>query len=291
MRNPIVKKLYTKQELEHKVKQHNKKLEKFQIQNDYRSIASEYYNIGRLFELLKDKEKSEYYYQQVVNEWNMHPDDVFDSLCVSALRALKKPEKALEVVLSHAKGWHPEILAHLYEEIDRKEEAQIIYTGVSYYSYQLSEIRYFFWRPHYLQKASDFREKVHDLKISQIYNQRAIEAWEKMKENFDKPLELIEEAWLYEEVGYIYEKAKEFERAMDYYKKAQSKYKKAYDEDPEAVVDHHIDGDWDEYFGFFAQQIPDFRLIHFRSDGPEENDQRRIKYRILNLEEQMKTKS
>ncbi len=43
-------------------------------------------------------------------------------------------------------------------------------------------------------------------------------------------LDPIEEAWLYEEVGYIYEKAGKFEIAMA----------------------------WNKYLGFFMRQIPDF---------------------------------
>lgn len=294
MRNPIVKQLYTKQELEHKAKEHNKKLEKLQIQNDYRSIASEYYDIGCLFELLNDKEKSKYYYQQVVNVWNSHPDDVFDSVCVSALRALKKPEEALKIVLLHAKGWHPEILAHLYEEMDRKKEAQVIYAGKAYYSYQLSEAcipSWLLWQPHYLQEASDLYEKAQGFKIANLYNQKAVEGWEEVKDNTEN-LELIEKAWLFEEVGYIYERAKKFEMAMDYYEKAKDTYNLAYtNEGLLSTETNEKENDKDRYLGFFAHQIPDFRLIYFRSDNPEENDYRRIKYRMLNLEEQMKTKS
>lgn len=107
-----------------------------------------------------------------------------------------------------------------------------------------------------------------------------------MKDNIERDLELNEEAWLYKEAGYIYEKASNFKTARNYYRKAESTYEDAYIEDP-ATATHQIDGDWNYYSGFFVQQIPDFRLIHFRSDGPEENDYRRIKYRILNLEVQM----
>jgi len=86
----------------------------------------------------------------------------------------------------------------------------------------------------------------------------------------------------------IYEKAGEFDTALEYYKRAEVKYEQAYTEDITSTEVNQVDGDWDDYWGFFVNQIPDFRLIYFRSDGPEENDYRRIKYRILNLKEQMK---
>ena len=75
---------------------------------------------------------------------------------------------------------------------------------------------------------------------------------------------------------------------MDYYRKAQSRYEKAHTEEPHIVGAHQIDGDWNRYFKFFTRQIPDFGFIHFRYEHPEDNDYRRIKYRILNLEKQMK---
>jgi len=46
-----------------------------------------------------------------------------------------------------------------------------------------------------------------------------------MKDNIGRSLHSIEEAWLFEEVGYIYEKAGEFEKALEYYKMAEAKYR------------------------------------------------------------------
>jgi len=287
MENPLFKKLYTNQELQHKIEDYIEKYKQVRTENDYRSAASVCYDLGRLYEILKDKEKSRFYYQKVVDEWNAHPDKVTDHLCVSALRALNKPKKALEVVFLHPQKWMLVVLALLYEERGRKKEAQLIYAGLSYYSYQLSEVRYSFWRPHYLQEASDIWTRIESPDYALKYNQKAVAAWEEIKDNIQRSLALIEEAWLYEEVGYIYEKAGEFETAMDFYQKAQSKYQKAYTKEPTAVGAHQIDGDWNRYFKFFIYQIPDFGFIHFRCEHPGDNDYRRIKYRILNLEEQM----
>ena len=105
-----------------------------------------------------------------------------------------------------------------------------------------------------------------------------------MKDNIERSLHPIEEAWLYEEVGYIYEKAGNLRTALEYYREAESKYKQAYIEDADSTEANQLDGDWDDYWGFFVHQIPDFRLIYFCLDGSEENDYRRIKCRILSLE-------
>jgi len=234
-----------------------------QSKNDYRLMAFECYDIARFFELLEDKERSDYYYQEIVDGWKAYPGEVFDHLCVSALKALNRPEEALEVVLEHPERWSPITLAGIYNKLGRTREAQLIYAGLSYYSYRTSEVRHLFWRPHYLQEAADLCEKGQDFRNVHMYNQKAVAAWEEAKNNMQEQIKLIEEAWLYEEVAYIYEKA--------------------------AVFVHQIDGDWDKYYGFFAYQIPDFRLIFFRSDIPEKNDCRRMKYRFLNLEEQMKS--
>ena len=263
MKNPILKKLYTEEELHCKIEQHMARYKRWQSKNDYRLMAFECYDIARFFELLEDKERSDYYYQEIVDGWKAYPGEVFDHLCVSALKALNRPEEALEVVLEHPERWSPITLAGIYNKLGRTREAQLIYAGLSYYSYRTSEVRHLFWRPHYLQEAADLCEKGQDFRNVHMYNQKAVAAWEEAKNNMQEQIKLIEEAWLYEEVAYIYEKA--------------------------AVFVHQIDGDWDKYYGFFAYQIPDFRLIFFRSDIPEKNDCRRMKYRFLNLEEQMKS--
>ncbi len=289
MKNPILEKLYTQEELQSKVCEYITKYEQFQKKKDYRSLASSCYDIGRLFELLKDKEKSNYYYEKIVDEWNAHPEKIPYHICVSALEALERPEEAFKIVLTHARSWDLGGLASFYEELGRIKEARLLYAGMAAYSFALSNA-YSFWRPHYLREAADLREKAQHFEIVQIYSQEAIKAWGEVENNVKKSLHPIEEAWLYEEVGYIYEKAKSLEKARNYYERAKSRYEEAYIKDPASVFTHQIDGDWDDYLGFFAKQIPDFRLIFFRSDGPEENDYRRIKYRILNLEEQMKEK-
>jgi tetratricopeptide (TPR) repeat protein len=285
MKSSILSILYTQKELKCKVDEYIERYEQVRSSKDYQSMASRCYDIGRLFELLKDKEKSGYYYQKVVDDWNSYPDKIPYYLCVNALKALNKPEEAFKIVLAHAKSWDLKDLARFYEELGRVEEARLLYSGLATHALMLSRFCSF-WQPHYLQQAADLREKAQDFEMVQLYNQRAVDAWEKMKDTIERPLVPIEEAWLFEEMGYIYEKAEKLETAMEYYNKAKSKYELAYIEDLTSTGAHQVDGDWDYYLRFFAKQIPDFRLIFFRLDGPEENDYRRIRFRILNLKEQ-----
>ncbi|MGD2249794.1 MAG: hypothetical protein PVF58_15405 [Candidatus Methanofastidiosia archaeon] len=289
--NPVIKNLYTRDELQQKISKHLQDYEEYKSKNHYYLMVFTYSEIAQFYELLGNKKKRNLYYEKIIDMWHDHPGKFTESECVGALRALKRSEEALQIVLSNPKGWGVETLARLYEEVGRKAEAIVIYSSLAIYSFEFSEAYYPFWQPHYLQEASDIWTRAESPDYVSKYNQRAVKAWEDLKGNIQKSLALIEEAWLYEEVGYIYEKAKEFEMAMEYYEKAQSKYKKAHTEEPHIVGAHQIDGDWDIYFGFFIYQIPDFGFIHFRFEYPEKNDYRRIKYRILNLEEQMKTKS
>ena len=286
--NPVIEELYAREEIQDRINKYMKKYKEYKRKNDYSSMISECNNIAIFLEILGNNEKSKYYYQKIADECHAHLREVPHHSCISALEVLQRPEEALKIVLSNPRMWNIETLAHLYEKVDRKAEAIVLYSGLANHSLELSEAYYPFWRPYYLQDTANLREKAQDPIKVRIYNKKAVEAWAKIESNIDKPLESIEEAWLYEEVGHIYEKAERLETAMKYYERAKSKYEQAHTEDPTAVAAHHFDGDWNDYFGFFVHQIPDFRLIYFRSDSMEENDYRRIKYRILNLEELMK---
>lgn len=285
--NPIIKNLYTREEIQDRIKNYMERCEKSKSKNDYSSMISEYNNIAIFFEILGNKEKSNYYYQKIIDEWYAHLKGVPHHSCINALEMLQMHEEALKIVLSNPRMWDIEILTRLYEEMGRKAEAIVIYSSLATYSFRFSEAYYPFWQPHYLQEASDIWTRMDSPDHALKYNQKAVAAWEHLKDNIQRSLSLIEEAWLYEEVGYIYEKTGKFETAMDYYQKAQSKYEKAHTEEPHVVGAHQIDGDWNRYFKFFIRQIPDFGLIHFRYEHPEDNDYRRMKYRILNLKDQM----
>lgn len=288
MKNDIIKKLYTKKELEYKIDQYKEKLRKFKAKKDYQIIAPIYYDLGCLYEILKKEEASKDCYQKIVDKWNAYPDEVPYHICVNALELLERPYEALQIVLTYPRNWNLRTLAHFYEQLGRKKEAILLFAGLSYYFYKLSEAYYPFWQPHYLQEGADLCERAGLFERSRIYTQGAVVSWDQMKNNIGKPLHFIEKAWLYEEIGYIYERFGKLETAMEYYRKTKIEYKEAYTKDIKSTEANQINGDWGEYWEFFTQQISDIRLIHFYFDSSEENDYRRIKYRILNLEEQMK---
>ena len=75
-----------------------------------------------------------------------------------------------------------------------------------------------------------------------VYNQKAVEAWERIGIE-EESLVSIEEAWVHEEVGYIYQKADNSETAMDFYKKAWAYYREAYTIDVTATETNQVDGD------------------------------------------------
>jgi len=290
--NPLIKKLYTREELEGKIEKYMKEYEKHESKNEYKYMAFACSDIARFYEILEDKKKSNYYYEKIVETWRAHPGKFVDSECVGALRRLQRPEEALKIVLSNPKSWGVETLAHLYEDVGRTEEAIIIYSSLASCSWELHRVCSPFWRPHYLREAADLHEKAQKFDKVREYNKKTVEAWEKIKDNVDRNLYPIEEAWLYEEVGYIYEKVGKFETATEYYQKARSKYEQAYTDEYLASTKTNIVeyfGDWwNKYYKFFIRQIPDFRLIYFLYEYCKENDYRRITYRVLNLKELMK---
>ncbi len=122
------------------------------------------------------------------------------------------------------------------------------------------------------------------------YNQKALEEWERTENNLQEKLYPIEEAWLYEGVGYIYEKAGRLEKALEYYRKSEEKYGQADQEEYlTSTIAHIFDGDWDFFYGkYFDMQIQEKEIMRLRYEDPMKSQFRRIKYRILLLEEKMK---
>lgn len=100
----------------------------------------------------------------------------------------------------------------------------------------------------------------------------------------------VEEAWLYEGVGHIHEKAGDLTEALEYYQKALEKYELGNTEEyrPSSET-HYEDGDWDHYAGYFYTQLPETLMLNLKSEYFMKFHLRRIRYRILKLEEQEKT--
>jgi uncharacterized protein YjbI with pentapeptide repeats len=139
-----------------------------------------------------------------------------------------------------------------------------------------------------LQEKSDLWSKAQDADKKRKYNQRAIQTWERTTS--DRQLHAIEEAWLYEEVGYIYEKGGDLDTAQKYYQKARTKYREAYIQENARYTDcNQVDGDWEHYSCYFIRQLfIEYRMIALAVQSPLENDFKRIRYRIFVLEELMK---
>jgi len=289
--NPIIEYLYSEEELVINISNHKKGLEKYEKVHHYNSMAHEYFEIGCLYEILGNKNLSQKYYQKVV-DCKSKSKEVSNSIYISALLILGKIRNVLSVILENPYECSLFLLAEVYEKLGRKPEAQLIYSDISYFYYRLSGGYHLFWQPHYIQAGSDYCFRAQLPERAKIYNQKAVEAWEESKNSIKKSLVPIEKAWLYEEIGYIYEKADHPKNAMRYYQSAKENYELAYTEKfLNSTEINYLDGDWEIYNELFSSQISDHRLIYFRFDGYKQNDFRRIKYRILNLEEKMKSKT
>jgi tetratricopeptide (TPR) repeat protein len=251
---------------------------------DYRMAAFRGLDVAHIYHILGDKKKANHYYRAALNYLDSAD---FQPLWIrlECLSALGKHEEALKIVLDDP---HYTQLgrATLFEKAGNHDIAQKIYTELAI-EHAKKAIKSEFLQPLFLQHAADLWERAHNIKEARKYNQMARKAWEKMKDNMES-LHTIEKAWLNEEVGYIYEKAGKFETAMNYYEKAQANYEQAYAEDVTSAGAHYVDGDWDYYIPCFYLQLPEIRMIELSFEYFIKFDFKRIKYRILNLKEQMK---
>jgi tetratricopeptide (TPR) repeat protein len=286
--NLLIRKLYTEEELQGKIQKCKEEHEHSEAKKYYQGMISATYAMALIYEILEEEEKSKHFLEKVVDEWNTYQDNCSEYKYLIALMKLGRQEEALEGIVKNPEHWGIKTLAHACQEVGRKNEAILLYSGLAVHAREISEIHSSPWRSHYLQKASDLWEKAENQQLMHLYNQRALEAWEKEKDSIDEDLYTIEKAWLYEEVGYIHEKALKFQPALDYYQKAKAEYEKSYTEEVGSAETNYFDGEGDHYLGFFSLQIRDWPYIDLPLDSFEENDLRRIKYRILNIEEKMR---
>lgn len=280
----LFKRVYTRKELKILVEKTLQELEVCLKKKDYRMTSFYSLDLARIYDLLNEKKKAEQQYTSTL-EYVDRSGFPLGWVTIECLYALGKFEKALTIELSDPypnELW----LAFLYEKIGDHDSAQTIYANRAPVQSHEGYETFTLFQPHYLQKNSDFWEKAQNAEKARKYNQRAVQTWEKIKDNIVH-LDPIEEAWLYEEVGYIYEKAGRFETAMEHYKKAKGKYEIAYTKDLDSTEVNKIDGTWDYYREHFSVQLfPEIRFIDLMVDSIN-HDFRRIKYRILNLKEQM----
>jgi tetratricopeptide (TPR) repeat protein len=277
----MVKALFTKRELERLLNKSCSRLQQNLERKDFSTVTFYNFDIARLCQFLGEKEKAQSQFEKTL-EYEEQSKYPWINIRVKCLIALRRKEEARETALNSpypTEHW----LATVYEELGDHDLAQTLYAELAAeHSKEADESTYF--QPQRFQYASDFWEKAHNTKESRIYNQKAVEAWERIG-SVKESLHSIERAWLYEEVGYIYQKAGNSEIAMDFYRKAWAYYREAYMIDVTATETNQVDGDWDHYSQWFSAQIPDNIVFKFRCEHPMKYDQRRMRYRKLSLRE------
>jgi tetratricopeptide (TPR) repeat protein len=277
----IIVTLFTRRELERLLNKSCSRLQQNLERRDFSTVTFYSFDITRLYQFLGKKGKTQFQFEKTL-EYEEQSKYPWINIRVKCLIALRRKEEARETALNSpypTKHW----LATVYEELGDHDLAQTLYAELAAeHSREADESTYF--QPQLLQYASDFWEKAHNMKEAQRYNQKAVEAWERIGPEKES-LRPIERAWLHEEIGYIYQKAGNSETAMDCYRKAWAYYREAYTEDREATVDHQFDGDWDFYAPWFSEQIPHDIVFEFRCEHPMRYDQRRMRYRKLSLGE------
>ena len=282
-RKEIIRRLYTRKELNTLAKKATEAVEENLNSGNYRMTAIYTYDLAQIYELLGDEKKAENHYESAIAYLShAHAQPILIKL--GSLCALGRVHEALKAELGDdfpSEFW----LAFLHEKAGNHDTAKQLYTELALSKSKTLEMVTFFY-PHSFQEASDLWMRAQNMEKAHTYNKRAVEEWEKIKDTIVR-LYPIEEAWLYEEIGYIYEKAHKFETAMEYYKKSESKYKLAYTKRHwNSTSANQVDGDWDRRYReyFFKQLFPENRFIDLTIDTGN-HDFRRIKYRILNLEE------
>ncbi len=262
--------------------------EKNSFNQAYRMAAFYSLDIAHIYDLMENEKNAHDYYETALDFLNRAD---FQPLWIrlECLRALERHEEALKTALDHPSSSREKI-AQLYRKTGREETAQQLYAELALEESCNPEEMKASLYPQCLQHVSDLWEKAHDAENAEEYNQRARKAWEKVQNNTERNLYPIEEGWLSEGVGHIYEKNGEFHIAMEYYNRANTKYELANQKEYLASSEtHQVDGDWGYYFAkYFYTQLPEILMIDFLIEYFMKLHLRRIKYRILMLEEKMR---
>ena len=291
----IFRKLFAEGELEELLEKAFETLRKYteMIENPEKDSFNQAYrmavfyslDIAHIYDLLGDREKAEKHYRATI-EYLDCADFQPLWIRIECLDVLGKHKEALEAALDDS-HYTKLGLAKLYEKAGKHDVAREIYTELAM-EQSKKAIKSKFLPLLFLQHASDLWARAQRTEEARKYNERAVKAWERMKDRIERSLHTIEEAWLFEEVGYIYEQAGKIEIAINYYKKAKAEYELAYTEDFTATGAHQVDGDWDYYARCFYFQLPEILKIELSLEYSMMFDFRRIKYRMLNLEEKMR---
>lgn len=153
--NPLIRKLYTKDELQEKIQKCEKKHRDSEAREYYQGMITATYTLALIYGILENDKRSRHYLETVVSEWDQHQDRFAESRYIIALMKLGRSEKALDGIIRNLGHWAIETLAYAYKEAGRKNESTLLYSGLAMHAFELSETRSSFWRPHYLQEASD----------------------------------------------------------------------------------------------------------------------------------------
>ena len=279
----IIVALFTRRELERLLHKSCSRLKQYLERKDFSTVTFYSFDIARLYRFLGEKEKAQSQFEKTL-EYEEQSKYPWIHIRVKCLIALGRKEEAREVALNSpypTKRW----LATVYGELGDYDIAHTLYaTLAAEHSKEADESTYF--QPQRFQYASDLWEKAGNIMESRTYNQKAVEAWERVGPEEESPVS-VEKAWLHEEVGYIYQKAGNPGAAMDYYRKAWAYYREAYMIDVTATETNQFDGDWDFYAPWFSEQIPRDIVFEFRCEHAMKYDQRRMRYRKLSLEERV----
>ena len=284
----IIKKLFREEELKIKYRQLFNTVNKEISLKNYQIAGLYYIDLAHISILSENESESKKNYQNALNYLQMGSLN-FSFLKAECLIHLGEIDKALKIVIKTF-SQNKSVLACLYEIAGMHSQARKLYEEIALTYSLKSEYTENHLFPLFLQHHSDLWAKAQNMKKAQHYNEKARKAWEQIKDTLPNNLVPIEKGWLYEEIGYIYEKASNYETAVNYYDNAGNEYDKAFSEEHLAETETYwVDGDGEYYIEDFSLQIPYLTFLTFRDEHFKESYFRRIKYRILTLEEKMKS--
>jgi tetratricopeptide (TPR) repeat protein len=284
----IIKKLFREEELKIKYRKlFNTANEEISLKN-YQISGLYFIDLAHISILSGNKLESKKNYQNALNYLRMGSLN-FSFLKAECLIHLGEIDKALKIVIKTF-SQNKSVLAQFYEIAGADSQAQNLYEEIALIYSLNSEYTEDHLFPLFLQHHSDLWTKAQNMEKARHYNEKAREKWEKIKDNLPERLLPIEKGWLFEEIGYIYEKAGNYEAAMNYYDSTGNEYNKAFLEEHLAETETYwVDGDGEYYIESFSLQVPYLNFLTFRDEHFKESYFRRIKYRILNVNEKIKS--
>jgi hypothetical protein len=283
----LFQKLFTENELKDIIRRASQICQSDLKEHQFRMAAFYNLDVAHAYDLLDNIPKAHENYQLTIQYLNQ---DQYQPIWIrlECLYRLGNHEEALEAGIKE--GCTELAVAKLNENAGMYSEAQKLYETIA---------QTYTWKPEYtrshlfplfLQHHSDIWVKAQNMEKAHYYNEKAREKWEKIKDNLPGNLVPIEKGWLFEEIGHIYESSDLYNTAMKYYEVALENYLLAntdeYLPSSEANID---DGDWEDYAIDFLFQLPEIKIIKIFIDRFVLYNPRRVKYRILNLEEKIKS--